>query len=211
MVVSSAGRTIADATPISLNTPRSDTLSALQPDGWYKVTLPKAGGFQIVFGGTYAASGRWSLELYDAFKERIWRDTYKADNTKAKTVCTTGLPKGTYYIRVDNSYSAEGLNYVVTPSYFVGGTSISKVTPATKAFTVSWAKKSYAAKYQMRYSTNKNMSKATTVNVASKYASKKIGNLVAKKKYFVQLRVGKTIGGKVYYSNWSAAKEVTTK
>ena len=66
--------------------------------------------------------------------------------------------------------------------------------------------------YQIRYSTSSKMTKAKLKTVKGyKYISTKITKLSAKKKYYVQIRTYKTVGGKNYYSSWSKTKLVKTK
>lgn len=76
---------------------------------------------------------------------------------------------------------------------------------------MKWTKKSGAAKYQIRYSTKKSMRGAKTINVSKAAKSKKIKGLKSGKKYYVQVRAAKKIGGQLYYSNWSSKKSVRTK
>lgn len=98
------------------------------------------------------------------------------------------------------------------------GTSISKLTKASKAFTVKWKKQSAKmvssriTGYQVRYSLKSNMTSSKTVTFKG-YAkiSKKIKKLKAKKKYYVQVRTYMKVSGKNYYSAWSGKKSVTTK
>ena len=98
------------------------------------------------------------------------------------------------------------------------GTSISKTTGAKKAFTVKWKKQSSKMStsrisgYQIRYSTSSKMTSAKTKTVKGyKCTSKKITKLKAKKRYYVQVRTYKTVGGRNYYSAWSKGKAVRTK
>ena len=111
----------------------------------------------------------------------------------------------------DNDYY-EG-TYQVSFTINPAGVSISKLTAASKAFTVKWKKPSAANRkqmtgYQIRYSTSSGMANAKTVTVKSTTAvSKKISKLSAKKYYYVQLRTYK--GDR--YSKWSTAKRVKTK
>lgn len=92
-------------------------------------------------------------------------------------------------------------------------TSITKVTPAKKAFTVKWKKPSNASGYQIQYATNKKMTsgKKTVTIKKSSTTSKKITGLKAKKKYYVRVRTYVTVNGKKSYSAWSAVKSVKTK
>ncbi len=111
------GDTMATATAISLNKEQTGALSSSGDEDWYKVTLSKAGKFEIVFGGEYKTSGSWRIELYTAANKKVYGDTYSASNTVKHTVCTTGLSAGTYYIRVDNESGAQGLTYSLAPKF----------------------------------------------------------------------------------------------
>ena len=120
---------------------------------------------------------------------------------------------GTYKVTVKlkNNYSGSiTVSYKIIPK----GTTVSKLTPASKAFTVSWKKQTtQTSGYQIQYSTSstfKSGNKTVTVTPNS-IASKKITKLEAKKKYYVRVRTFKTAGGKKYYSGWSDAKAVTTR
>ncbi|MBQ6392528.1 MAG: fibronectin type III domain-containing protein [Eubacterium sp.] len=103
---------------------------------------------------------------------------------------------------------AKGLAARIYPS------SLSSCTKAAKAFTAKWTARSkyYVDGYQIRYSLKSSMAgaKSKTLAGASK-TSVKIKKLKAKKKYYVQIRSYKTVGGKKYYSAWSAKKTVKTK
>lgn len=92
-------------------------------------------------------------------------------------------------------------------------TSITKVTSGTKSFTVKWSKRStQVTGYQIKYSTNSDMSNAKTKLVTSyKTTSKKISGLKSGKKYYVKVRTYKTVNGTKFYSTWSGKKSVTTK
>lgn len=124
---------------------------------------------------------------------------------------------GKYYYKITFKGNYSGTKYVyfdIVPK----GTSIVGVTGAKKAFTVKWKKQSTKMAtstitgYQIRYSTSSKMTGAKTKTVKGyKYTSKKITNLKAKKKYYVQIRTYKTVSGKNYYSSWSSVKSVQTK
>jgi hypothetical protein len=100
-------------------------------------------------------------------------------------------------------------SYVINPR----GTSISKLTKKSKAFTVRWKKQtSQVSGYQIQYSTNKYFSYATTKTIGrSSTTSATYKGLQGKKKYFVRIRTYKAVSGTKYYSAWSSAKSVTTK
>ncbi len=92
-------------------------------------------------------------------------------------------------------------------------TTVTKVTAASKAFTLTWTKKTkQVTGYEIQYATNSKFTSAKKVTITSyKTATKKITKLSAKKKYYVRIRTYKTVNGKKYYSGWSTAKTVTTK
>ncbi len=89
-------------------------------------------------------------------------------------------------------------------------TSISKVTAKSKAIQVKMKKPTaQLTGVQIQYSTNKSFKNAK--NVYTKYTTKTISKLIAKKKYYVRVRTYKTVSGTKYYSGWSTIKSVTTK
>ena len=120
---------------------------------------------------------------------------------------------GEYTVSVKFKGSYEGtkkLTYKINPK----GTSISKLTPASKAFTAKWGKQAVQVTgYEIMYSTSSKFESGNkTVKVKSyKTVSKKISKLKAKKKYYVKVRTYKTVNGKKYCSGWSKVKKVTTK
>lgn len=117
----------------------------------------------------------------------------------------------TVTIKLKNGYSG---SVSKTFKIKVAATSLSKLTPLSKAFAAKWSKKSSSnvTGYQIQYSTSSKFTNAKTVTI-SQYSttSKKIKKLKSKKKYYVRIRCYKTISGKKYYSSWSSKKAVTTK
>jgi hypothetical protein len=64
----------------------------------------------------------------------------------------------------------------------------------------------------IRYSLKPSMAKAKTKNVVGgAKKSVKIKSLKSKRKYYVQIRAYKRVGGKKYYSAWSKKKAVKVK
>ena len=91
-----------------------------------------------------------------------------------------------------------------------------KVSKGKKAFTAKWKKQSKANQkkfngYQIRYSLSSNMAGAKYATAGKASKSKKVGKLLKKKKYYVQVRTYIVSGGKTYYSKWSGKKIVTMK
>ena len=99
------------------------------------------------------------------------------------------------------------LTFTILPK----GTTV-KATAAKKAFTAKWTKVAGVTGYQVQYSTNAKFSKAVTKTVkGAGKTSLAVKSLKGGAKYYVRVRTYKTIGGKNYYSAWSAAKAITTK
>ena len=92
------------------------------------------------------------------------------------------------------------------------GTAITKLTPASKAFTAQWKVNKTVTGYQLQYATNNKFRSAKTLTIKNvktlKYAVKKLS---AKKVYYVRMRTYKTINKANYFSVWSVAKKVKTK
>lgn len=116
--------------------------------------------------------------------------------------------KGAY-----KEFDSKTLSFTILPK----GTTLTKAKKAGKAFTVYWKKQTgkmafaRISGYQIRYSLKSNMSQSKTGNVNGyKYTSKKIKNLKAKKKYYIQIRTYMKVKGKTYYSGWSGKKSVVT-
>ena len=144
------------------------------------------------------------------------------------TMGTTTLKKDTHYtVKYASGRKAVGAyNIKVTLKGGYAGTktvsftivpkptTISKLTAASKAFTVTWKKQAtQTTGYQVQYATDAKFTadaKAVTVK-GTTTLSKKVTKLVGKKRYYVRVRTYRTAGGKNYYSSWSAAKTVTTK
>ena len=111
-------------------------------------------------------------------------------------------------------------NGTVTKTFNINpkGTKIKKLSKLKKGLRIKWKKQtskmstSRITGYQVRYSMNKSMDGAK-IKTIKKYKrdNKKILKLQPKKKYYVQVRTYKNVGGKTYYSDWSAIKAKKTK
>lgn len=109
-------------------------------------------------------------------------------------------------------------NFTSDRAVTLKGTSVRKLAGAKKALTVKWGKVSshlgalYIDGYQIEYSLNKNFKNSKKVTVKG-YAStsRKITKLKSKKVYYVRVRTFAKMGGKTYFSKWSAKKKVRTK
>ncbi len=124
---------------------------------------------------------------------------------------------GVYWINSTEEKNVSAVNDqskpVDTPETPVPNTAkFSKLSKAKKAFTAKWAKVKGVEGYEIRYSTDKKMTKAVTVDVPGiKTVSKKITGLKGGKKYYVQIRTYVVSDGTKVYSDWSAVKSVKTK
>lgn len=90
---------------------------------------------------------------------------------------------------------------------------LAMVSAKSKGFQAKWKKVSGITGHEVQYSLSANFPKKKTVtkNAKASKTSLKVGNLQKKKKYYVRIRTYKTVKGKKIYSEWSAAKKVTTK
>ena len=99
------------------------------------------------------------------------------------------------------------LNSPTLPS----STTISKLTPGSKAFSAQWKKAGFTG-YQIQYSLKSNFSGAKKVTIKNaKTLKTTVKKLSAKKTYFVRIRTYKTISGVNYFSTWSKTYKVKTK
>lgn len=188
--------------------------------------VPQENGYQI--DGSEAIQ---LLSLIDLSKEAVQLDSSEVTyNGAAQTpaVKVSDLTEGTdyqveYLNNVDvgtatvkitatgNSRNSTEATFDILPK----GTSVKKLKKAKKAFTVTWKKQTekmaeaQITGYQIRYSTKSSMAGSKTVTVNGfKKASKKIGKLKAKTKYYVQIRTFMNVDGKQYCSAWSGKQSV---
>ena len=162
-----------------------------------------ATGYQVQISN--AAGNKWST--YATLKAGVTAYTFKnlaaGSNYKFRV---------RFYITADDgkNYYSPWSNTLSSPTLPKGTTA--RATAAKKAFTAKWTKVAGVTGYQVQYSTNAKFSKAVTKTVkgASKY-SLAVKNLKGGARYYVRIRTYKTIGGKNYFSAWSAARAVTTK
>lgn len=156
--------------------------------------------------------------------------TVNGNKNTSKTI--TGLANyKTYYVRA-RAYKEvkSGKKKIKIYSGWCQAKSVkTKGVPAVKlnsvksgeyAFTANYNRNSGVTGYQVQYSTASNFKGAKTITkkntkTKAKTYSTTVKNLSGAKKYYVRVRTYKTVkvGKKkvTYYSNWSAAKTVTTK
>lgn len=154
------------------------------------------------------------FDVYDSNQNKLLDVYDEADTSKAGTG-TFGVYSGrTYYVKCRSAYWYSTYHFKV--GYNIGTTSIKSVKAGKKAFNVKWAKKEKASFYQVRYIkksvySDYGWNKAKIVKLSKKTSSKTFTKLAKKNKYYVSVRVARTISGITYYSSWCKAKTVTTK
>lgn len=156
----------------------------------------------------------------DGVEYEIYRYTggkWKLIKTTSKTSYTVKKLKAgkSYKFRVRSV--VEG----VTPGKFstslkvetIPETTSLKLRSGKKQLTATWSKASDISGYELQYSTSKKFSKKTTKKITAKMSSKKatIKKLGKNKKYYVRIRIYKTVNGKRVYSDWSKVKSVKVK
>lgn len=184
------------------------------------VAAPVISSISNVSGGVKIA---WP-KTAGAAKYRIFRKTGSGSWTKlADTAAVNYTDKtaangGTYSytVRCLNSSGAYVSAYNTTGKtivYLVRPAISSLTSPKTGQVLVKWNKNAKATGYLIQYSMSSTFASGNkSVNVTSAATvSKTIGSLTARKRYYVRVRAYKTVGGKNYYSAWSAAKNVATK
>ena len=113
--------------------------------------------------------------------------------------------------------AADGKNYfspwsaTLNSPTLPAGTTITKLTPAKRAFVAQWKKQAVSG-YQVQYSLKANFEGAKTITIKNANQLKTtVSKLNAGKYYFVRIRTYKTIAKANYCSAWSKAYKVKTK
>jgi hypothetical protein len=171
------------------------------PDG----TMPGAPGAGM--GGFAEAEASYSTEFTITQENRNFRQITAVQDTSD----TPAVGDDT----IGDDSNVGGETGSTSQTVTVKKTAVSKVTRSknNKKMTVTVKKSANADGYQIRYSTSKKFTKATTktVTVSKKTLKKTISSLKAMKTYYVSARAYKSVDGMKYYSAWSAAKSVKAK
>lgn len=126
--------------------------------------------------------------------------------------------KGTFYaagtkIKLSGDVTLYAQWEKTKPKVTVSKTAIKKLVAKKKALTIKWKKKSGVTGYEVQVALKKNFKKG--LKTKSVKGAKKtfvtIKKLKAKKKYFVRVRVYKTVSGEKYTSAWCTVKTKKTK
>lgn len=138
-------------------------------------------------------------------KLKINKDfTVKYKNNKNVGIATITIKGKGKYI---GTYTKE---FIIKPK----ATSVSKLKTGKGYIKVYWKKMTtQTTGYEIDYSTDKKFkSDVEKITITkNKTTSKKIGNLLNKKKYYVRVRTYKIVKGVTYYSKWSSVKSIKTK
>ena len=146
--------------------------------------------------------------------------TYKSNNKSAKvdkkgkvTIAKKFVGQATITITAAETKKYDPASKKVTITVNPAGTKLSSVkNSASKSMKVTWKKNAAVTGYQVQYATAKNFKGAKAVTVKkAKTTSTTIKKLTKGKKYYVRVRTYQKVRSKIYYSAWSASKNVTIK
>ena len=146
--------------------------------------------------------------------------THKSSNKKVATINSKGLVtfKGIGATTITTTQAATSYYAKSSATYTLkivpDAPKIKTIKAGKGSLKVRWRKLSakQSSGYEVRCATTKSMKKAVKKTVkGAKKSSLKVSKLKKGKKYYVQVRAYKKVGGKTYYSSWSKAKTVKTK
>ena len=180
----------------------------------YRMALQEGIDARVIAGYNGASGHAWNIVKLNGkyyYMDATWdagRSSYKYMlKGKSEFMKDHGIYN---QVSTGSTYSINSSSYSFAPS----GTSISKLSAASKAFKVKWYSKSSSQVngYQIRYSKKSSMGSSSTKTYSSyKTASAKIKKLTKKKRYYVQIRTYRKAYGSTYYSGWSGKKSIKTK
>lgn len=220
-----AGAQVATAGNADSTTPSNGTTDKVTTAGNGSAIVTGGNGTVVDGGSTATSTAIASITLS--------KKTYTY-NGKAKTPAVTVkdangnvIASANYTVAYSNNKKVGKAKVTVTGTGSCTGTksatfkikpkktSISKIQATAKGFKVTWKKQAtQTTGYQVRYSTTSKFTagKTTTIKLnKNTTTSKSVTKLSANKKYYVQVRTYKTVGGKTYYSGWSSSVIVTTR
>lgn len=147
-----------------------------------------------------------SVKVKDSNGKTLVKDT---DYTVVYAAGRKNVGKYAVKVTFKGKYSgSKTLYFTIIPA----ATTISKLTPAKKAFTAQWKKNAAAGGYQIQYGLKSNFKGAKTLTVKNaKTLKAAVKKLSAKKIYYVRIRTYKTISKVNYFSTWSKTYKVKTK
>ena len=235
-----AGGWLDNVQTIDLDTTHNDSISNSDYQNGayyydvYQFTMPQKGIINIYTESVsdLCVCGRTEYKIYKVSNvdSKIWSGHRGGDDYKYSSArdiyygpLNVILDSGTYYlVQICDRFAWDNrnndINYDITLKYTPNITSpqIKSVLGGKKSIKVSWYKVADATGYELQYSTNKKLKKATTVVIdKDSTINKTIKKLKKEKKYYIRLRSCKSMSvagtAKVYKSKWSETKEIRTK
>ena len=184
---------------------------------WFKFNLPKSGYVSFSFGKEFVNhnGNLWDLYLYDKNINKITNYSFSGGNKNTENTSKLKLPAGTYYIKIQGSYSwawTMATYKLRVNCDFTKYKPFLSITSSTQSAKLSWGKISGASGYEVYRSTTQKGTykkvKTITSGSTKKYTD---SNLTSNKKYYYKVRAYKTVSGKKYYSSFSSVKFATVK
>ena len=191
-------------------------------------TRPAATMLTKVIGGEGSFTATWNAQKdVDGYAVQYATNssftscaTLMVDDASTASATVSGLPAGTYYVRVrtfttaGNSKSYSLASNALTVTVRVAkptATVLTKVTAEDSSFTAAWNAKQNVDGYAVQYATDSGFASCKTVMVyGGGTTSKAVKNLPAGT-YYVRVRTFKTVDGAKNYSLASAYLTVTVK
>lgn len=145
-----------------------------------------------------------TVKVYNKNKKQIISNLYTVSYSANTNV---GIAKVT--VKFLTGQPSITKTFIINPK----GTTLSKLTPASKSMKVTWKKyTTQTTGYQIQYSTSSKFTKPTTVTISkNSTVSTTIKKLTKGKKYYFRIRTYRSTGGKKYYSAWSKALSAKAK
>ncbi|THG36890.1 PPC domain-containing protein [Adlercreutzia caecimuris] len=202
---------------ITVTAPETENYNGATTSFKVQVVKPSSGFKYAKKSITVSWSGSFSNKYKNLSGGKL---THKSSNKKVATVNSKGTVtfKGIGAATITTTQAATSYYAKSSATYtlkIVPDTPKVKTVKAGKgSLRISWQRLSakQSSGYEIRCATTKSMKKAVKKTVkGAKKSSLKVSKLKKGKKYYVQVRAYKKVGGKMYYSSWSKAKTVKTK
>ena len=191
-------------------------------------TRPAATMLTKVVGGEGSFTATWNAQKdVDGYAVQYATNssftscmTLMVDDASTASATVSGLPAGTFYVRVrtfttagsSKTYSLASNALTVTVRVAKPtATVLTKVTGGDGSFTAAWNAKQNVDGYAVQYATNSSFTSCKTVMVYGASATSKAVKDLPSGTYYVRVRTFKTVDGAKNYSLASAYLTVTVK
>lgn len=162
-------------------------------------------------------SGATGYEIYQYHTKDKKYVMIGTTTTTSKTI--GGLKPGTSYSFKVRAYKkVKGKNYYGATSSALTATTklqrpiiLSVRSKSKKAISIMLKKAPSVSGYQISVSTSKDFKNSTTMNRTTKKTTYLVTNVKSKKKYYVKVRVYKTVNNKKIFSDWSPVKAINVR